>query len=263
MASSVHRSASVRGFLPAFVGAFLVAGLACADINTDPQFAASIAMDTVPSPSIVAKDSLRDSLGVARPLHASVFNIQGLRIESAPIIFRTADRGVSIDSVTGFVVADTARPTGIRIFAVSGALQSAPDTLFIVPAPDTVVAINPTDSLLYSLTDTSAILSNPLQLQLLHVAAGQSLPVRSYLVSYQITHPVDTVLARLMTRDGVRQSLVDTTAADGTSARRIRLRPLSLTSVEDSVVVLATVRFHGALVAGTPVRFVVQVKPHP
>ncbi|HSU96608.1 MAG TPA: hypothetical protein VLI40_05220, partial [Gemmatimonadaceae bacterium] len=76
-------------------------------------------------------------------------------------------------------------------------------------------------------------------------------------------YPSDTLLAQLVTRDGARKSTLDTTDATGTSQRRIRLRPLSLKSVNDSVVVVATVRYRGIPVAGSPVRFVVQVKPHP
>lgn len=238
--------------------------LSCAEISTDPKLVASIAMDSLPFPSIVANDSLRDSLGVARPLTANVYNIQGTALESIPIRFRTPDSGATVDSVTGYVVADTARTTPVRLIAVSGSLQAAPDTIYIVPAPDTVVADNATDSLLYSLTDTTAALSNPLQLQLLHrVPVSQPLPVRSYLVSYRIVYPVDTVLVQLVTRDGTRRSTVDTTAADGTSARRIRLRTLSLKSVNDSVIVIATVRYRGVPVPGAPVRFVLQVKPRP
>jgi hypothetical protein len=115
---------------------------------------------------------------------------------------------------------------------------------------------------LYSLTDTTASLSNPLQLQLLHrTSFASTIPVRSYLVSYTITYPTDTVLARLVTRDGLRRSTVDTTDATGTSARRVRLRSLSLTSVDDSVVVVAMVRYRGVPVPGAPIRFVLKVKP--
>lgn len=238
--------------------------LACAEISTDPKLVASIAMDTLPFPSVVANDSLRDSLGVARPLRGAVYNIEGTSLQGIPIRFRTPDSGATIDSVTGYVVGDTARATPVRLIVSAGSLQAAPDTIYIVPSPDTAIAANTTDSLLYSLVDTTANLSNPLQLQLLHrVPVSQPLPVRSYLVSYTIAYPSDTLLAQLVTRDGARRSTVDTTAADGTSARRIRLRPLSLKSLTDSVVVIATVRYHGVPVAGTPLRFVLQVKPHP
>jgi hypothetical protein len=243
----------------------IVAGAAaCAEISTDPKLVASIAMDTLPYPSIVANDSLRDSLGIARPLHAAVYNIQGTPLVSVPIRFRTPDAGVTVDSVSGYVTADTARSTGIRLLAVAGSLQSAPDTVYVVPAPDTVSAINATDSLLYTLSDTTAQLSVPLQVQLQHrVPVSQPLPVRSYLVSYRIAYPSDTLLAQLMTRDGLHRSSVDTTASDGTSARRIRLRTLSLTSANDSVVVIAMARYHGTPVPGAPLRLVLYVKPKP
>jgi hypothetical protein len=254
--------------IPALIALVLTAAVlgagACAEINTDPNFAAAIAIDTLPFPSIVANDSLRDSLGVARPLHGSVFNIEGNTLSSVAVSFRTPDSGATVDSATGYVVADTARTTPVRVVAVAGALQSAPDTLYIVPAPDTVMVASTTDSLLYSLVDTTANISNPFTLRLGHrVPVSPALPVRSYLVSYQILYPGDTLLAQLVTRDGARKSTIDTTDATGTSQRRIRLRPLSLTSVNDSVVVIATVRYRGVPVAGAPVRFVLQVKPHP
>lgn len=259
-----RRSRLIPTLVTLALTAAVIAAGACAEINTDPNFAAAIAIDTLPFPSIVANDTLRDSLGVARPLHGSVFNIEGDVLSSIAVAFRTPDSGAVVDSTTGYVVADSARSTPVRIIAAAGTLQSAPDTLYIVPAPDTVIADVTTDSLLYSLTDTTANLSSGFNLQLGHrVPASQALPVRSYLVSYQITYPSDPLLAQLVTRDGVRRSTIDTTDAAGKSQRRIRLRPLSLTSVNDSVIVIATVRYRGVPVAGSPVRFVLQVKPHP
>ncbi|MEO8945817.1 MAG: hypothetical protein ABI338_04905 [Gemmatimonadaceae bacterium] len=242
-----------------------VAGLvSCAQIDTDPSHVASIAIDTLPFPAVVAHDSLRDSLGVARPLRATAYNIEGATLPATVIRFGTPDSGAKVDSISGYIVGDTARSTLVRIIASTGRLQAAPDTIYVVPSPDTVLAVNATDSLLYSLTDTTANVSNPLQLQLLHrVPVSTPLPVRSWLVSYQIAYPSDTTLAQLVDRNGSLRSRVDTTAADGTSSRRIRIRPLSLTSINDSVVVIATVRYRGALVAGAPIRFVLQVKPHP
>lgn len=260
----IKRSRWVVTCLAAFAIAAAGTAVACAEISTDPKLVASIALDTIASPSIVANDSLRDTLGVARPLHATVFNIQGTSLASAPVRFGSPDSGIVVDSVLGYVVADTARANGVRLFAATGSLQAAPDTIYIVPTPDTVVAVNATDSLLYSLTDTTANISNPLQLQLLHVTSlSTTIPVRSYLVSYRITYPADTTLAQLVTRDGLRKSTLDTTDATGTSGRRIRLRTLSLSSTNDSVVVVAMVRYHGMPVPGAPVRFVLQVKPHP
>lgn len=266
MADALRGADTFRRRFTAACGLLVVAAVvgaaACATIDTDPTHVASIAIDTLPAQAIVAGDSLRDSLGVARPMHATVYNIEGAPLPSAKLRFFTPDSGARVDSVTGYVAGDTARTNPVRLIASSGSLQAAPDTVYIVPSPDTVIAINATDSLLYSLVDTTANVSNPLQLQLLHrVPVSTPIPVRSWFVSYQITYPTDTLLAQLVDRNGILRSTVDTTAVDGTSSRRVRFRPLSLTSVNDSVVVIATVRYRGGLVAGAPIRFVLRVKP--
>ncbi len=266
MGEAVRGAAAARRCVTAVCGLLVVAAAvgvaACATIDTDPTHVASIAIDTLPNQAIVAGDSLRDSLGVARPMHATAYNIEGAALPATRIRFGTPDSGARVDSLTGYVVGDTARTNPVRLVASTGTLQASPDTVYIVPSPDTVVAINAADSLLYSLVDTTANVSVPLQLQLFHrVPVSTPLPVRSWFVSYQITYPSDTTLAQLVDRNGILRSSVDTTAVDGTSSRRVKLRPLSLKNVNDSVVVIATVRYRGGLVAGAPIRFVLQVKP--
>ena len=113
----------VRALIAMVLIAAVAGAGACAEINTDPNFAAAIAIDTLPFPSVVAHDSLRDSLGVARPLHGSVFNIEGNVLSSIAVSFRTPDSGATVDSVTGYVVADSARSTVVRVIAVAGAVQ--------------------------------------------------------------------------------------------------------------------------------------------
>ena len=234
---------------------------ACTDINTDPKSVASIALDTVAAPFILDGDSLRDTLGVARPLHATAYNPQGVALTGIPVIFRSADRRVHVDSVTGYVTADSARPTPIRIVAQAGGLQTVPDSIFVVLPPDSVAAVNPTDSLLYSLKDSTLNVSSPLSVKVLHRNTGAPADiVRGYLVSYAITYPSDTLLAQLVGLDG-HPSRVDTTKSDGTAGRRVRLRPVRLTAATDSVVVLAMIRVRGVPVTGAPLRFVLQVRP--
>jgi hypothetical protein len=126
-----------------------------------------------------------------------------------------------------------------------------------------VIAINPVDSLLYSLRDSTLNVSPAMRVRVLNVSStgADSVSVPGYLVSYAITYPTDTLLAQLVGGDGVRPSRVDTTASDGTAAQLIRVRPVRLSAVNDSVVVLATVKYHGAPIAGSPVRLVLLVKP--
>ncbi|HEV2643024.1 MAG TPA: hypothetical protein VGT98_09965, partial [Candidatus Elarobacter sp.] len=105
-------------------------------------------------------------------------------------------------------------------------------------------------------------LSNVLTMTVAHRTTGGSLtPVRGYLVSYRIAYPGDTLLVQLVGRDGVRPSKLDTTAVDGTSGHRVRVRQTRLTAANDSVVVFATVRRLGAVVPGAPIRFLLKVRP--
>lgn len=258
---AARRAGRAATLLPLTMAASITLALACTGINTDPHSVGSIALDTIASPAVVAHDTLRDSLGIVRPLHATVYNPQGSALSGVPLRFHAADSGVTVDSITGIVVADTARTTPVRIVAEAGGLQTMADTLYVVPAPDSVVAVNPSDTLAYSLSDSTLNLSAALTVKVMHRNGTTTpLPVRGWLVSYSIIAPGDTLLAQLVGGNG-RPARIDTTALDGTAGRQIRIRPGRLTATTDSVVVNAMVRMRGTPISGTPLRFVVQVKP--
>lgn len=258
-----HRRVLGRVTVTVLAGIVAVVG-ACSDINTDPKVVASISLDSTATPSIVAGDTLRDSLGIVRPLHATAYNLAGDVLTSIPIRYHSPERHVSVDSVTGIVTADSVRPTPVRLVAEAGGLQTVPDSVYVVPIPDTVVATNARDSLLYSLTDTTLDVSNALTVRVLHHTAATTLdPVQGYLVSYAIRYPTDTLLAQLVGNDPTRGSRVAATGTDGSAGRRVKIRPIRIVATNDSVVVLATVRYRGALIAGAPLTFILQVKPHP
>ncbi len=86
-------------------------------------------------------------------------------------------------------------------------------------------------------------------------------PVHGWLVSYRMLHPTDTLLARIVGRDGLHAATADTTDANGNTGDHIRFRPLAITSQIDSVVIVATVLYKGAQITGSPLTFVYQVKP--
>lgn len=252
----------LRGSFAGLIAAGIGATAACSDINTDPKVVASIALDSIAAPSIIAGDTLRDSLGVVRPLHATAYNLQGTALTGVSIRFRSPDRRVTVDSITGIVTADSIRPTPVRVLAQAGGLQTALDSLYVIPSPDSVVVTNPRDSLVYSVRDTTPVVSNALSVRVVHLTTPTTLDaVQHYLVSYSISYPADTLLVQLVGDDAARRSRIDTTDTDGSAGRRIRLRPIRIMSQTDSVVVAATVRYRGLPIAGSPVRFVLQVKP--
>ncbi len=250
---------SARGGL---VIALAVAGgwaaVACTDIPTADDAVLSLALDSLPAPAVVLGDTLRDSAGRAAPLHATVYNFKGAVISSAPLRFHALDRGVTVDSVTGFAIGDSVRQTPVRIVISVGGLQAI-RTLDVTLRPDTVSAVNGRDSLLYSLVDTTKNFSPALSVKVAHSLTSDS-TVKSYIVGFAVVSPADTVLARLV-NEGGKASRVDTTDASGVASRRIRLNPARLTALNDSIIVNATVRYRGANVRGSPVRLVLKVKP--
>lgn len=246
--------------LVALVLAVCGAMVACGEINTDPKVAISIAFDSVAAPSIVVGDTMRDTLGAIRPLRATGFNAQGNVVAQLPFRYFTPDRGIRVDSLTGMAVAgDSVRVvTPVRVVAQLGRLQSPPDSIYVIPRPDAVVPVNALDSLVYAPGDTAPV-SNVLSVKITHGAAGDS-AVRSYIVSFALVSPVDTTIVRLVNESG-QSSHVDTTDANGVAGRAVRLRPLLLGSLRDSVVVRATARYRGIPLPGSPVRLVLRVRP--
>jgi hypothetical protein len=188
----------------------------------------------------------------------TAFNFSGVEIENPPVTFSTVDRGIKVDSVTGIVTGDSVR-SNARIFATVRGL-TVMSQVAVVPLPDTVAPSNSRDSLSYSVIDTASNISPSIGVKVLHTTATDTTAVASYLVSFQIISPGDTVLARLV-RDGGARSSLDTTDASGVAARRIKLDVTRLTSAVDSVIVHAFVKYRGVNVRGSPARLVLKVKP--
>ena len=237
------------------VGAVLA--LACTDIPTSDNAVLAISVDTAAAPAIVLGDSLRDTTGKAVPLTASVFNFKGNLVSSAPVRFHALDRGITVDSTTGFVTGDSVRDTPARVVVSVGSLQAI-QQLLVTVRPDTVFAVNGRDSLLYSLIDTTKNVSPALSIRVRHTLTTDS-AVKNYLVSFAITSTSDTTLVKLVNDAGV-SSRLDTTDTNGEAARKIRLNVINLKQVNDSVIVLASVKYRGVAVKGSPVRLVLKLK---
>ena len=250
------------GVVLGFLGAVVIAGVVgCTDLSGSKAAVLSIQFDTLPSPSVVVGDTLRDTTGaVIRPVvHA--FDFDGNEIIPAPVFFVSPDSGVSVDSATGIVVADSLRSTPARIVATVGTLQAI-QRVNLTLRPDTVFALDGLDTLLYSIIDTTLDVSKPLTVQLRHGVAPDDSAVTSYIVSFAIVSQPQPNLADLV-NDAGKLSLVDTTDASGIAGRKIRLHPggLSSTTQVDSIIVNATAKLRGVPVSGSPVRLVLVFQP--
>jgi hypothetical protein len=249
-----------RAAMLALVGAIGVAVAACTEISSSSTAVLSIQFDSLGAPSVVVGDTLRDTTGaVVRPV-VHVFNFKGAEIVPAPVYFLSPDSGITVDSATGVVVADSLLSVPARIVATVGTLQAI-QKVDVTLSPDLVQAVNGLDTLQYSLTDSTLNVSTQLQVKLTHGVAPNDTAVKSYIVSFAIVAQTNPQLGELV-NDAGNASVVDTTDASGIAGRRIRVRPLFLTSAPvDSIVVNATAKYRGVQVNGSPVRLVLLLKP--
>jgi hypothetical protein len=252
---------AARALLFAFVATVGIAAFGCTDISGSSTSVLSIQFDSLGAPSVVVGDTLRDTTGaVVRPV-VHVFNFHGEEITPAPVYFLSPDSGVTVDSATGIVTADSLRSTPARIVATVGTLQAV-QNVDVTLRPDLLQAVNAIDSLQYSLLDTTVNVSPLLQVTLTHGIAPDDSAVKSWIVSFAIVAQSDPKLGELV-NDAGQPSVVDTTDASGMAGRKIRVHPVFLKSTVDSIVVNATAKYRGVQVSGSPVRLVLLLKPQP
>lgn len=260
----MRRIAPVRWIAPAAIALAALAG-SCTQIDTSPTIVTSLEFDSLPYPAIVTGDSLRDSLGVARPLHALAFNGAGGLIPNASITYLALDTGLTIGS-TGFVTAQR-RDGSVRLVASVPSLQSVSIHLLVARRPDSVGAVPPVvDTLRYATPDTPANVTGPLTLKVAtRDTAGGITGTQGWLVSYQVVFrgksvPITDTSVVSLWNAASKPSLIDTTAADGTVSPKLRVRS-TLLALTESVTVVASVRYRGAPVPGSPVTYVIQLRP--
>ena len=234
---------------------------ACGDVTGSSTSVLSIQFDSLGAPSVVVGDTLRDTTGAVIVPVVHAFNFKGDEILPAPVWFQSPDSGVSVDSLTGILFADSLRSTPARLIATVGNLQAI-QSVNVTLRPDLFAAEHGFDSLSYSLIDTTLNVSPALTVKLTHGVAPNDSAVKSYIVSFAIVSQSNPQLGQLL-NDAGKPSVVDTTDTNGIAGRAIRLHPLFLTSgnAVDSIVVNATAKYRGTQVAGSPVRLVLKVKP--
>jgi hypothetical protein len=230
--------------------------LACTDIPTDNDQILSFSINPLPSPGLVVGDSLRDSLGVVRPVTITAFDFQGDTAVPPNVRFFAGGRGIKVDSITGIVTGDSVQAAA-KVIAAVGSVQ-APVSIGITLRPDTMIGSNARDSLSYSLTDTTVNVSNALGVKLLH-GKTQDSAVFAWKVSFRIVSPTGTVAQLLNDLNGVGTT-ADTTDVSGLASRRIKLNVAQLTAATDSVVVMASASYRGVAIRGSPVRLVLKYK---
>jgi hypothetical protein len=259
----------VRGLL--CVMAATGGAYACAEVGTDPAVPVAIELDPPILPAIAEGDSLRDSLGVARPIAARALNSRNEVIAGAPIRFfalRNDSSIIAVDSATGAI-------TGLRVgdadvVAQVAGLQSVRLPVRVTLAPDTAYATIPlVDSVLYNLADdTARTLVITVAKRATVDGRDTVLPVPVWRVRYTITEPDDLTANTDTTRvhlanESNRLSRVDTTDASGVARRRIRfpLAVVSDTTRRTFVTEVVVLRANGTQLPGSPFLFTTVIRP--
>ncbi len=247
--------------------------VACSDVTVGPTVVFSLFVDTIPAPSVVAGDTLRDTLGNVLRITAQAYNINGAVLPNARIRFYSLDTTqLRFDTLGHPIGVPTGDGTPEFVVDAAG-LQSLPQTLPVV-LPPTLAAHADSDSattIVLSLASPASNISVPLVVALKHSpdSAGADSVTRSYWMSYHIVYPAlalgatgapsDTALPIYVTDPNVNPAPLDTTDVNGHGTRYVFFNAAKLAALNDpadSVVVQATSFYHGLPVPGCPVRFV-------
>lgn len=249
---------------------------ACTKLDTEPTHVFGLSIDSLPFPSIVQNDTLRDTSGKIAPLAGQAFNIQGAELDSSQITFFSLDANLLRINSNNYPVAGDSAPTTVRVVGQAQTLQSSPFTINISLRPDTISQDSVLDSLgLPTTSDTTqhitscgpAILSSPMVAWLRHRpdTGVTFLGVDNYIVNWTIIAPAgqagngsfsDSTKLAAIVNSAAAFTVMDTTTGGGFSTRYLlfgaRAFDTTMIPIGTTVtfVVKATAKYRGTLLPG-------------
>jgi hypothetical protein len=263
----------IRRVITTLVVGGAIAGVACIDMSA-PSGPASISTLLLPSPSVVVGDTMRDSAGVATPLVVQGFSSAGSMITVAPQFFVTDSIAhATVGLTTGFLVGDSLGQ--VHVVGQIGNLQTNIATIPVSVAP-TQIAIGPTfaDSLIAPFSsDTSLAGSGSTGLPVL-ITGVNNVGAVGFIAHYTVVSAPPSISsanpAVLLMSSGTPPvpSKADTTDGSGAASLSLTVVTARLVpdpaflngSKPDTAIVEANSTYRGTLLAGSPRRFVVQIR---
>jgi hypothetical protein len=257
---------------------------ACSDIlgSSARNPIASISALSLPYPTVVIGDIMRDSLGVATPVSIQAYDANGNIVANQSPAFTILDAtsstlatSVQIDQ-NGFVHGLVRDTLGARVFASFATLVAPVQRVLVSVAPQNAAKSTATTAINFDTAkvDTSAQTnwSPPLELTL---TDANGVGAQGFIITYAVTRSPTPFTAGVPTAyigdDAGKASARDTTDVHGTAGRRVILRlaafgdPALLIAgtKTDTVIVRATVKYNGADLSGTPFDYFIPVKKKP
>ena len=229
----------------------LAAATGCSDITLSPTHVIALEVKTT-TPAVEQGDTLR--------LTARALNALGDPVSNAPVAWAVLDTGaLPFQLDPNGLVHGISLGSG-RVQASSDKLRSDAITVTVTPVPDTAAATIPTRVVV----PTTDVQSANLSVGVYSHATGSLTPILGKTVIYQVAGPADNTGFFLTVSDTLpgpdARKVTTVTTATGTASARVRRK--NGEPARDSVLVDATaLTAHGAIVPGTPVRFVVIFNP--
>jgi hypothetical protein len=261
-----------------------VTAVACSDIfgSASRSPIASISALSLPYPTVVVGDVMRDSLGQPAPVSIQAYDANGNVVTNQVPTFTVLDAtkstlatSVQVDSngVVHGLVRDT---LGARVFAGFGTLTAPAQRVIVSVAPTKAARTpgTPVISFVDSVTDTLRMSNWSTPALGLMLTDANGLPAQGFVVTYGVTrfptplNPGDQ--AAYIGDNAGKPSDRDTTKSNGIAGRLVVLRQGKLDTVSvrrglrtDTIIVRATVKYNGVDVSGTPINFVIPVQKKP
>lgn len=256
-------------FAQSFVVVAAIVGIACVDMSA-PKGAASISTLQLPSPYVVVGDTMRDSLGVARPITLLAYDADGNSIQPENTqIFVTDTLKVAHLTTTSTLVGDK---IGLaRLLGQVDGLQTAGVSVPVILRPEKILAGTRPDTLRPNVGGDSAT-SLAFSAVNAVVRSVEDSASQGVIVRFTITKPptpspnATGAVAFLSSTDQLLAVSRDTTGSTGVATVRLyvnarNLDPsVAISGRLDSAVVNAEAFHNGKALAGNPVRIVVYIK---
>ena len=220
-------------------------GASCRDVPAPDGGVFSVSPLILPSPAVVAGDTMRDSLGVAAPLRVVAYGVDGDTASPQPEpTFVLLDTGAHL--ADDLLIGDQAGAT-VRIVGSVAGLQTQQRSVLVTLRPDTLVAEDSAHQVrtFQALQDTTASADLNVLVQNLEAPPAG---VDGVIVSYEVMRapPVVGTGPTVVLLSGSVLSTRDTTANGGKAARTLRLRFAAADPTRaDSASVTATASYRG------------------
>jgi hypothetical protein len=263
----------IQRFVTALAGIGAVVGIACVDMSA-PSGAASISSLQLPSPFVVAGDSMRDSAGVAKAITVIGYDGNGAPLEGVEFqVFITDTARAAHLSTANVLIGDAIGAT--RVLGQVGNLQTPVVAIPITYAPARLVAGTRPDTVRPNVTaaDSAASMDGKPMVVLVRSAddsASAGTIVRYRIVREPVRNPNATSSPVFIADDSNKPTSVDTADAGGASRRLVVIgRFLGDPDViganrrPDSAIVEATATYKGRPLANSPLRIVVPIRVQP